>query len=77
MKTNWLTIRNDFTNRETRVDPSRPMTARRALTIRRRLCADDCTSGDAMGARGPQEDPEEYRSLADRAASAILSNQTR
>ena len=68
-----ITIRNDFTNRETRVDTSRPMTAKRALAIRRRLCADGCTSGDHLGARGPQEDPDEYRILADRAAQAILT----
>ena len=68
-----ITIRNDFTGRQTRVDPSRPMTAKRALTIRRRLCTDDCTSGDHLGARGPQEDPDEYRRLSDRAAQAILA----
>jgi hypothetical protein len=68
-----ITIKNDFTNRETKVDPSRPMTVRKALTIRRRLCADECTSGDHLGARGPQEDPDEYRILADRAAQAILT----
>jgi hypothetical protein len=70
-----ITIRNDFTNRETRVDTSRPMTAKRALAIRRRLCADGCTSGDTLGARGPQEDPDEYRRLTDRAAQAILTGQ--
>ena len=68
-----LTIRNDFTSRQTTVDASRPMTGRKALTIRRRLCADECTSGDHLGARGPQEDPDEYRILADRAAQAILT----
>ena len=72
-----ITIRNDFTGRETRVDPSRPMTARRALAIRRRLCADDCTSGDTLGARGQQENPEAYRILADRTAGCILSNTIR
>lgn len=72
-----ITIRNDFTSRETRVDTSRPMTARRALAIRRRLCADECTSGDHLGARGPQENPEAYRILADRAAGCILSNTIR
>lgn len=72
-----ITIRNDFTNRETRVDTSRPMTAKRALTIRRRLCSDDCQSGDHLGARGPQENPEAYRILADRAAGCILSNTIR
>lgn len=69
-----ITIRNDFTNRQTRVDPSRPMTARKALAIRRRLCADDCTSGDTLGARGPQEPG--YDRLLDRAAHAVLTNST-
>lgn len=68
-----ITIRNDFTNRSTKVDPSRPMTAKKALAIRRRLCADDCKSGDCLGARGLQEDSEEYRRLSDRAAQAILT----
>jgi hypothetical protein len=68
---NRLTIVNDFTGRETTVDTSRPMTARRALDIRRRLCSDDCTSGDTLGARGPQA--EGYRELLDRADRAILT----
>jgi hypothetical protein len=70
-----ITIRNDFTNRSTKVDTSRPMTAKRALAIRRRLCADDCTSGDHLGARGLQNNPEAYRILTDRAAQAILTGQ--
>ena len=68
---NRITIVNDFTGRETTVDTSRPMTARRALEIRRRLCPDDCTSGDTLGARGPQADG--YRELLDRADRAILT----
>lgn len=75
--TKWMTIRNDFTRLETRVDTSRPMTAKRALAIRRRLCADDCESGDHLGARGPQENPEAYRVLADRAAGCILTHTIR
>jgi hypothetical protein len=70
-KTNRLTIRNDFTGRETTVDIERPMTPRRALAIRRRLCGDDCTSGDTLGARGPQADG--YREFLDRADRAILT----
>ena len=66
-----ITIRNDFTNRSTKVDPSRPMTAKKALAIRRRLCADDCKSGDCLGARGQQEPG--YDRLLDRAAQAILT----
>lgn len=57
--TNRLKIVNDYTGRETTVDTERPMTPSRALAIRRRLCADDCTSGDTLGARGPQA--EGYR----------------
>jgi len=66
-----IVITNDFTNRSTKVDPSKPMTARKALAIRRRLCADECTSGDSLGARGPQEPG--YQQLADRAAQCILT----
>lgn len=68
---NRLTIQNDFTGRETTVDTLRPMTARRALEIRRRLCSDDCTSGDTLGARGPQA--AGYRDFLDRADRAILT----
>jgi hypothetical protein len=67
-----ITITNNFTNRSTRVDPSKPMTARRAQAIRRRLCADDCTSGDTLGARGPQEPG--YDRLLDRATHAVLTH---
>jgi hypothetical protein len=70
-----ITISNDFTNRQTRVDPSRPMTANRAMAIRRRLCVDDCTSGDHLGARGLQDNPNDYQSLSDRAAKVILTGQ--
>jgi hypothetical protein len=70
-KPNRLTIRNDYTGRETTVDTLRQMTARRALEIRRRLCSDDCTSGDTLGARGPQADG--YRDFLDRADRAILT----
>lgn len=68
---NRLTIRNDYTGRETTVDTLRPMTPRRALDIRRRLCSDDCTSGDTLGARGPQA--AGYPELLDRADRAILT----
>jgi len=66
-----IVITNDFTNRSTRVDDSKPMTVRKALAIRRRLCADDCTSGDCLGSRGPQEPG--YDKLVDRAAQCILT----
>jgi hypothetical protein len=70
---NRLTIRNDYTGRETTIDTSRPMTARRALEIRRRLCSDDCTSGDTLGARGAQA--AGYLGLLDRADRAILTGE--
>jgi hypothetical protein len=72
-KQNRLTIVNDFTGRETTVDTLRPMTPRRALEIRRRLCSDDCTSGDTLGSRGPQADG--YRDFLDRADRAILTGE--
>ena len=69
--TNRLTIVNDYTGRQTTVDIERPMTPRRALAIRRRLCGDNCTSGDTLGARGPQADG--YREFLDRADRVILT----
>jgi hypothetical protein len=71
--TNRLTIVNDYTGRETTVDTERPMTPRRALAIRRRLCSDNCTSGDTLGARGPQD--ERYQAFRDRADRAILTGE--
>jgi hypothetical protein len=71
--TNRLTIVNDYTGRETTVDTERPMTPRRALAIRRRLCSDNCTSGDTLGGRGPQA--EGYREFLDRADRAILTGE--
>jgi len=69
----WQTIRNDFTGKTTRVDTSRPMTKRRALQIRRRLCSDNCTSGDTLGAHGPQDDS--YLTVLYRADRAILTGE--
>jgi len=68
-----LKIVNDFTGRETFVDTDRPMTPRRAMAIRRRLCSDNCTSGDTLGARGPQA--EGYRDFLDRSDRAILTEE--
>jgi hypothetical protein len=72
-QTNRLTIVNDYTGRETTVDTERPMTPRRALAIRRRLCSDNCTSGDTLGGRGPQD--ERYQAFRDRADRAILTGE--
>ena len=66
-----ITISNDFTNRSTIVDTSKPLTAAKVLAIRRRLCSDDCRSGDDLGARGKQQDG--YSTLLDRAQQALMS----
>jgi hypothetical protein len=66
-----ITITNDFTNCSTTVDASKPMTPAKIRAIRRRLCSDDCTSGDTLGARGPQADG--YAALRDRADQIVLT----
>jgi len=55
-----LKIKNEFTNRETWIDIEKPFTQKRIKRIRARLCRPDCTSGDDLGGRGRQEDPELY-----------------
>ena len=70
----YQVIRNDFTGLVTRVDTSKPMTARKALSVRRRLCADDCRSGDSLGGRGLQDTG--YPELLQRAENAILTGRT-
>ena len=64
---NKVTIRNDFTGNEIRVDASRPVTAKKVKAWRSKLHAPDCTSGDDLGGRGKQEDPEAYEALLLRA----------
>ena len=62
-----ITIKNEFTGSTTTVDPSRPLTRQKIRAIRRRLCRPECTSGDLLGARGPQADAEAYERFHDRA----------
>ena len=66
-----VTITNDFTNISTTVDTSKPLTAAKIRSIRRRLCSDDCRSGDTLGARGPQQDG--YTRLLERANQIIMT----
>jgi hypothetical protein len=66
-----ITITNDFTNASTKVDTSKPLTPAKIKAIRRRLCSDDCSSGDTLGARGPQV--SEYAALRDRADQIMLT----
>jgi hypothetical protein len=66
-----ITITNDFTNRSTTVDASKPLTPAKIKAIRGRLCSDDCASGDTLGARGPQADG--YAALRDRADQIVLT----
>ena len=55
-----MTIKNNFTNRQTWIDVERPLNRRKVKRIRARLCSSDCLSGDDLGGRGPQDDPELY-----------------
>ena len=66
-----ITITNSFTNKSTTVDASKPLIKAKIKAIRRRLCSDDCTSGDDLGARGPQEDG--YAALLNRAQHVIVT----
>jgi hypothetical protein len=66
-----IIITNDFTYARTIVDASKPLTKAKIKAIRRRLCSDDCVSGDVLGARGQQ--PPEYAALRDRAEQIMLT----
>lgn len=70
-----IMITNDFTGRSTSVNPALPMTTCKADAIRARLCLPSCSSGDDLGARGPQV--EGYLDLLYRAQSAIMSGDIR
>jgi len=67
-----ITIKNNFTNASTIVDTSRRLTRKKVRAIRRRLCHWECLSGDFLGARGPQEDPEAYERFYDRAFNVLF-----
>ena len=66
-----LTIKNEFTGRSTLIDTDRPLDSRRVHEIRARLCLRSCTSGDIIGGRGPQDDPEAYEAFLARASRIV------
>ena len=70
-----IAITNDFTGKITSVNPALPMTRRKADAVRARLCSPSCSSGDDLGARGPQV--EGYSDLLQRAQAAIMSGDIR
>jgi len=55
-----IKISNEFTGKSTTVNASRPLTRVKIRAIRRRLCRPECRSGDILGARGRQDEPEAY-----------------
>ena len=71
-----LTITNDFTGCETTIDPSKPFTRKRIKAIRSRLHVADCTSGDALGGRGRQEDPALYDFVLQRVEQVAMSGRS-
>jgi hypothetical protein len=68
-----MRIRNEFTGREISVDASRPLTLAKIRAWRRKLHAQDCTSGDDLGGRGPQDDQAGYDALLERAQGVVSS----
>ena len=68
-----VTIRNEFTGAVITVDPSKPVTAKKVRSWRSKLHAADCTSGDDLGGRGKQADPEAYEDFLVRAQKVVLT----
>ena len=66
-----LRITNEFTGRETSVNVSRRLTPRRVRAIRARLIATGCCSGDTLGGRGRQDNPEAYETFLHRADQVV------
>ena len=62
-----IRISNEFTGKETTVNTYRPLTRDKIRSIRRRLCRPECRSGDILGARGKQDEPEAYLEYLERA----------
>jgi hypothetical protein len=62
-----IKISNEFTGRATTVNTCRPLTRDKIRLIRKRLCHKECRSGDILGARGRQDDPEAYLEFLERA----------
>jgi len=68
-----VTIRNEFTGNEITVDASKPVTVKKVKAWRSKLHAADCTSGDDLGGRGKQADPEAYEALVVRAQRVVAT----
>jgi len=71
-----VTIRNDFTGCVMTIDASKPLTASRIKTLRRNMHAGDCMSGDELGGRGKQDDPDAYDALLARAQQVAVTGKT-
>lgn len=68
-----VTIRNEFTGNEITVDAGKPVTAKKVKAWRSKLHAADCKSGDSLGGRGKQADPEAYEALLMRAERVVCT----
>lgn len=68
-----VTIRNEFTGNEITVDASKPVTAKKVKAWRSKLHAADCKSGDDLGGRGKQADPDAYEALLIRAQRVVAT----
>jgi hypothetical protein len=69
----FLTVRNDFTGTSAAINIDIPLTADRIKSLRRKLHAATCTSGDDLGGRGPQDDPASYHATLSRAQSIVCT----
>ena len=68
-----VTISNEFTGNKITVDSSKPVTAKKVAAWRSKLHAANCTSGDELGGRGKQADPEAYEALLLRAQQVVAT----
>jgi len=68
-----LTIKNEFTGNEITVDTSKLVTSAKVKAWRRKLHADDCTSGDSLGGRGKQANQSAYDALLMRAEQVLMT----
>jgi hypothetical protein len=69
----FLTVRNNFTGQSATINTDTPLTASRIKSLRRKLHAGDCMSGDDLGGRGPQDDPDHYHATLARAQSIVCT----
>ena len=70
---NKVSISNEYTGKSITVDTSRPLTRKKIATWRSKLHNPGCTSGDDLGGRGKQEDPDAYEALLTRAQQVVLT----